>query len=442
MRQDAWALFALALVLRIGVVVWAARRFPPAADGHYYHVLATRLAEGLGYTWLWPDGAVTHAAHYPVGYPALLAAAYALVGAAPAAAMALNALVGALAAPAAYAVSGQVSNRAGALVGGLLVALHPALVLYTPALMTEGVVAALVVVAAWVAGAARRRGAVWVVVLGLLLGAMTLVRPQSLLLAPLLGLVTVRSGAGSRIARAATVTLIAVAACSPWTLRNCQRMDRCVLVSANAGWNLLIGAAPGATGTFSPVADEVVPPECRSVFGEAAKDACFGRAALTRIAERPGAWLSLIPSKLAHTFDFGGASGWYLNASNPRAFSDRARLALAVVETVWQRLTLAFALSALALVPGPRRPARLALGGVSAAALLSPWAWIGYLGLVVQGALLGRALGRDLPAATAVAAVATTALSHAVFFGAGRYSLVTYAATAVLAGTLLRQRGF
>ena len=67
----------IAFVARWFVVVWAANRIPPTADGTYYHVLATRIAEGHGYTWLWPDGAVTYAAHYPVGYPALLAGPYA-----------------------------------------------------------------------------------------------------------------------------------------------------------------------------------------------------------------------------------------------------------------------------------------------------------------------------------------------------------------------------
>ena len=53
--------------------VGARRAFPRSEDGHYYDVLARRLAAGQGYTWLWPDGAVTYAAHYPVGYPAMLA---------------------------------------------------------------------------------------------------------------------------------------------------------------------------------------------------------------------------------------------------------------------------------------------------------------------------------------------------------------------------------
>ena len=67
MHRRTWAIAAIALLARLCVAVWAAPRFPAAGDGFYYDTLAHRLAQGQGYTWLWPDGAVTYAAHYPVG---------------------------------------------------------------------------------------------------------------------------------------------------------------------------------------------------------------------------------------------------------------------------------------------------------------------------------------------------------------------------------------
>src|ERR1700678_1287460 len=76
---DALGVFGVALLARMSVVWWASTRFPPAEDGHYYDVLARRLASGAGFTWLWPDRAVTFAARYPVRYPALLAVAYAVL---------------------------------------------------------------------------------------------------------------------------------------------------------------------------------------------------------------------------------------------------------------------------------------------------------------------------------------------------------------------------
>jgi hypothetical protein len=112
--------------------------------------------------------------------------------------------------------------------------------------------------------------------------------------------------------------------CAPWTLRNCQRMGRCVLVSANGGWNLLIGTAEQAKGAWIALTDMGVPAECREVFEEARKDACFGDAALRRIADRPGIWLGLVPSKWGATFDYPAAPAHYLRMSNPTLFSRRA----------------------------------------------------------------------------------------------------------------------
>ena len=143
-RRDALVAFGVALLARLAVVAWAHGRFPAVEDGHYYDVLARRLAAGQGYTWQWPEGAVTYAAHYPVGYPALLAVAYAAFGASAGVAMTVNALLGAAAAYGAHRiVDGEDVPRWRPLAAGLVVALHPALVPYTAAVMTEGVTAAL-----------------------------------------------------------------------------------------------------------------------------------------------------------------------------------------------------------------------------------------------------------------------------------------------------------
>lgn len=437
-RRDAISTFALALVVRLAVVAWAATRFPPTADAHFYDVIARRVAEGHGYTWLWPDGAVTYAAHYPVGYPAFVGGLYALCGAHPAVAMGANAVLGALAVPAVHRVAATVASRPGALLAALLVALHPGLVMYTPALMTEGVVAALLALAAWLAVRAlqsrgRRRGA-WLVGLGLLLGAATLVRPQTLLLAPVFGALAVPR----RILGAALATALALAVCLPWTLRNCERMGRCVLVSANGGWNLYIGAAPGATGTWTPLEKLGVPPACREVFGEADKDACFAHAALGAIASEPGRYLSLVPAKLGATFDYSGAPGWYLHAANAAAFDDRDKLWLGIVETVWERLCALLALAALAREAGARRRARVAVAVVAAPWLVLRAAWVGYLGIALGAGLLGRAVLKHPPAWLAAAVLALTALTHAIFFGAGRYSLVCFALLPALSGAVWR----
>jgi 4-amino-4-deoxy-L-arabinose transferase-like glycosyltransferase len=426
---DARRVFAVALLARVALVVWAGSRFPAVEDGHYYDTLARRLASGAGYTWAWPDGAVTYAAHYPVGYPALLALVYALFGASGAAAMMVNAVLGAASA---YGASRLVAlggaGRRAASAAGLAVAFHPALLPYTAAVMTEGVTAALWVVAAALAASAAAKadeGSAWARLAGcgVAMGVATLVRPQSLILAPIFGVMAARPGAklGARAARGMVALAIALVCISPWTVRNCVRMHRCALVSVNEGWNLLIGAQT-TTGSWEPVS---VPQECATVWDEAGKDKCFDRVARREIAAAPGAWLGRVPSKLAATFDYVGAAPWYLHASAPAAFDDKAKLGLAAVETAACRLLLLAALVVCGLYEGPRSMARKCVALAGAASALTLHAWIGYVLLGVCIALLGPSRLARLPvAASTLAVVAATAAMHAVFFGAGRYGLM------------------
>ncbi len=427
----------VALAARAAVLLWAGARFPAAADGFYYQTIAARIAAGLGSTWQWPDGAVTYAAHYPVGYPALLAIAYRLAGPSPVVGGIVNALLGTMAAVAVHRLVLQTARPVWALGAGLAVALHPGLVMYTPAIMTEGVTAALLAIGAW---AASRRSRVGLLLTGLAMGIATLVRPQSLILAPCFGFLAAVPDArlATRMRCAAVATALAVLVCLPWTIRNCVHMQRCALVSVNGGWNLLIGAGEKATGAWAPID---VPEACRTVWDEAEKDACFGREARSVIAAAPGRWLGLVPAKLAATFDYAGAAGYYLHQSNPDAFGDRAKVAVGVVETVYERLLYLGALVAAARASGERRRARWSVAWVSALSLLVVHAYLAVLGLVVCLGLRGRRLvdGRVLAPATFFALVAT-ALVHAVFFGSGRYSMVAFPLVTGLAFVQPRRR--
>jgi 4-amino-4-deoxy-L-arabinose transferase-like glycosyltransferase len=426
-RRDAFVVGLVALVARLGVVVWAAGAFPPTADGEYYHVLATRLASGHGYTWLWPDGVVTAAAHYPVGYPALIGAAYALFGAKPVLAMIVNALIGTAGAWAFHDLLRRATSRRLALVGGVVFALHPALVPYTVALMTEGVTASLLVIAAAFAERAhgteeRRPAAMWLVACGLVLGVATLVRPQSLVLAPVLGWLASRGAVRAGLVGAAVATLLALAVCAPWTVRNCREMKQCALVSVNGGWNLAIGTQTASGGWQ----EMIVPDACKDVFAEAAKDECFGREARKAITAEPLQWLARAPLKLRVTLDYFGAAPWYLHVSNPERFPYRAKVALGVLETLASRMLLVAALVSVRRLSGPRLLLREAVTGVGLLACFLAAGAMGYLACAVAILLLGPReilrLPRIVPVTAAV--IVATAVLHAVFFGAGRYGLV------------------
>jgi 4-amino-4-deoxy-L-arabinose transferase-like glycosyltransferase len=430
-RQAAW-LVAVALVLRLAVALLCARRFPPADDGSFYHVVAARIAHGAGYTWAWPDGVITYAAHYPVGYPALMAAAYAVLGANPGSAMVLNALLGTALVYAVHACALRVTSLPRARVAGLAVALDPTLVLYTAAVMTEAAAAALITLLVAYALFVRDngKGFFWRVPLGLGGALLVLVRPQLLPFVPLLGVVAISVPVGlaprgallARLRGGGEVLVLALACCAPWTLRNCAKMDGCVFVSANGGWNLLIGTLPEGKGSFAPIAGPTVPPECRNVFGEAGKDRCFGQAGLRRIEQQPLRWLALAPQKLGQLFDHSAVAGSYLQTSNPSLVSNATRVRISTVETLYGRLLL------LGACAGLLRAARgwVSRGSALLALLftLSPWGYLAELGLL--GSLLaerpgpGRRPLQFLAAGLLMMCVAT----HIVFFGAPRYALV------------------
>jgi hypothetical protein len=384
-------------------------------------------------------------------------------------AMALNAALGALSAIAAHRLAARAMGRREARWAGGLVALHPGLVAYTPAIMTEGVTAALYTCAAWAAARASeaadsgggdgrgpwsrgaRAWAGWLVGAGAILGLATLVRPQSIALAPIFGLLVAahRYAAEPRAVRLrrgllamGVATSVALLVCAPWTARNCGRMKQCALVSVNGGWNLLIGADSESTGAWAPIK---VPVACREVWDEAEKDTCFGREARRFIASQPAAWVALAPRKLSATFDYAGAPGWYLHASNPEAFGERAKIGLGAAETLFERAVLLLSLLAIGRRAGQGEPpalvrARLGVAGVGAIFACSVQAWVGYLAFGVAGLLRGRALGRGpLLVSAAVSVVLATAAIHAVFFGAGRYSMVVFPLLSAVAASAFRR---
>jgi hypothetical protein len=218
--------------------------------------------------------------------------------------------------------------------------------------------------------------------------------------------------------------VVALAVCAPWTIRNCVRMGRCALVSVNGGWNLAIGADEKAHGAWGPIE---VPDPCRTVWDEAEKDACFGRETVRKIAHEPLAWLGLAPAKLAATFDYSGAPGFYLHASNPDAFGEREKTVLGIVETAYERLAYWGALLAAALLPGPHKGARKVTAALGSIFLFQTHAYLGILALVLALGLLGKELFRaPFLAGAALVTVAATAAVHVVFFGAGRYGMVVF----------------
>jgi 4-amino-4-deoxy-L-arabinose transferase-like glycosyltransferase len=236
-RPSRWVtldLATLALVVRLAVVVYALAE--PVWDGHYYDVGARRIAAGFGYSEdlvIAGPGGIERIvwdpwAHYPVGYSGFIALFLKVFGGGLAVAPLANALTGGALVAVVHRLSLHVfrSDRR-ALVAALLVALHPGLVLYSGALMTEPL-AALGMLAAVLAVVADRNAWRGAAIAAVLLGLTTLVRPNALLLAPFLPFLAPKSPRPSTwtsrltklVARGAVVGTLTLATVMPWTLRN------------------------------------------------------------------------------------------------------------------------------------------------------------------------------------------------------------------------------
>ena len=452
MRGDALfgaSLFALALVPRLYVALaWAGE---PVWDGHYYDFGARRIAQGLGYsddltiagTLVWHPWC-----HYPVGYSAVLALFYRLLGSGPSIAAVLDSLTGAALAVVTWALARHALSPLRARIAGLIVALHPGLILYSALVMSEPLAALLTLTAFWLAvrDASWRRG---LVAGALVLGLAALVRPQALLCAPFLGLIARSAGVRWWRARwAVAACAIALVPVLPWTARNCRVMDGCALVSTNAGWNLAIGAFPRATGRFETLRAS---DGCPVVSGQVQQDRCWFDYGVHQIAAHPWHWLKLVPAKLGFTFDHESFAVEYLHEARPEAWPESARRTARDVTTLAHRLLLAAAALGCVAFPNFRRPrgsiAQSATLGVAAGLVAlafaadTPvfWPIAVFVAVVPWLPFSGRP---DVPPALllGIALLATTVVTHAVFFGEDRYHVVVTPVLALLAAGALRAR--
>lgn len=436
----------VAFLPRLFVAIAWARE--PVWDGHYYHLGASRIAAGLGYSEdvLVQGVSVWKAwAHYPVGYSALLSLFYRVFDHHLLVAPLLNAALGAATALLVHRVAlGHVGALRARIAGGIA-ALHPGLIAYCPLVMTEIPSAFLLVLLLWtlLRFRGRLRGAI---LGGLILGALTLMRPASLLLFPLVALSEARPF-GRAALRACVMLTVALAAVLPWTLRNCQRMDGCAFVSTNGGWNLAIGAITD-TGRFQTLHGS---DGCPNVTGQVQQDNCWARVGWRKIREAPGHWLSLAPKKLAQTFNHESFAINYLHEADPSAWPDERReAARGLLRIAHLGLLAAGALSIVALPLGRlRRDERfwqigllILLSGLilyGVADEQHPFHWLVLLAPVLAFAPLpGRphlgALGRMV-----MATVLATALTHVIFFGEDRYHLFLSPLFCLLAAAALRQ---
>ena len=232
-----WALLALALALRLGLVTQAT--WLPVSDTRDYHELAQSLASGRGYVQAYEGErpeyrGLTFQAFRMPGYPAFLAGLYSLFGWDPMVGYFANVACELATQVLLLALGRRLLGPVAGVAAQALMATH---VVWTPSLMTESLFTllftalVLMVVAGRVAGSPGGAARV-----GILLALAVFVRPIALAALPAAWLQAWR--ARPRHRRAALLLLLVAPlglGLGAWTIRNHQRLGAPVVLTTNLG---------------------------------------------------------------------------------------------------------------------------------------------------------------------------------------------------------------
>lgn len=257
-------ILSLAFVLRFIWVLYAMREPQGIHDPAFYIGYGQSIADGMGYQLpAVGDIGAGPTAYYPIGYPAVLGAVFALVTHTPIpdnltlSAGFFQLFLGVASVAMVYEVGRRLFGLRVGLLAGLWVALFPNLIFHTATFLTETLFIFLVEAALLVLVAedwrARPPSLSRLAAFGLLLGLSALVRPISLLLLPIVPVVWLVAKFGWQRALLDTGAILVVTAAviAPWTIRNAVQLDAVVIISTNLGDNLCMGHFAGAPGHFA-----------------------------------------------------------------------------------------------------------------------------------------------------------------------------------------------
>jgi 4-amino-4-deoxy-L-arabinose transferase-like glycosyltransferase len=253
------AILAVGLVLRAGYLV-ELTGLPdfdqPLVDSHYHDYWARAIVAG---EWAPPQHEpdpqiATNPYFRPPGYPYFLSGIYTVFGAGYLASRVLQMLLGLLSVVLVFALARRLFDDTTGLVSAGLMAAYWTFIYFEgdflePVLSVPLIIAFVLVLLRWRDHPSPLGGAV----AGLLLGLLALVRPNALVLLPLAGFWIYwvgRSVAQSPRTLSAIVLLLGAttAVILPVTVRNYMVSGDFVLISSNAGINLLIGNNARADG--------------------------------------------------------------------------------------------------------------------------------------------------------------------------------------------------
>jgi hypothetical protein len=220
-------------------------------DGFDYHLVAHRLADGLGYTAAMGNVGAEYA-HHPPGWVTVLAVVTQLGGRSMWAHQITGLVIGLAVVVVAGLVGRRYAGRRVGVVAAVLAAAYPGFWVIDVQILSEPLgllvlgVLMLVLADLW-----ERPTLVRAVLAGGLAGALTLVRGEELALlviavAPIL-LLNRRLDVKRRFAFMGAAVLTVAVVMAPWMIHNFGRFEEPVLVSTNGGGTMLAGNCPPLT---------------------------------------------------------------------------------------------------------------------------------------------------------------------------------------------------
>lgn len=294
--QSLLIILATGLIVRTLVVSFHHR--PLISDEREYNQLAYNLSTQGSYMY-----GGTFTAYRPVGYPAFVAALYTLKYS-PLLVKFVQVILDILTALLLYLLLEGFTSRARLAAAGLW-AFFPPAILYTNFLMSETLFTFLLVLGIYLLTKPDGKGLRTTFFLGLVLGALLLIKPNVLLFLLATGLMANRLGLERQKVGMAVIGILLVTL--PWIIRNSIKLETASL-STNGGINLLIGNNPNTTGAYAIN----FPPEAISgADNEVEVDRMATGYALRYILSHPEKFIMNAGRKLAHLVSSeGGLLVW------------------------------------------------------------------------------------------------------------------------------------
>lgn len=303
--------------IRLALIVFVP--VEPGSDALWYFNRASTLAEQGSYS---ENGLPT--AFWPVGYPAFLALLFTFTGTHLAIAQFANLFLAAATFWLLFRfVQTVFESDLAARLSVLLLTLYPNNAAYVPQILAETLYTFLLLLASVLL--VTRRSAPALILVGITLGFATLVKTQTLLLAPIIVAIAflkdwTMGAVKPAIFRAAAIFALMLMVVSPWTMRNHSVFGDFVLVSTNGGVTLLSGNNPSVAGDYRRDYSETDPLFKQAGFSVADQVGADRRArqlAKEWILENPWGFIGLMPKKLFRFWAPDGEGEWGYQRGTP-----------------------------------------------------------------------------------------------------------------------------